>query len=132
MSAFRDSTHAAEVLGGFYEQESHTDDGTFAGSGLVIAYTLRDPDVRLVLDARKKPEPGRMFDFYVNDPNAPEPTVDFLMDAETFDKLHRGEVQAMMLMMSGKVKAKGDVTAAMRLLPALARAIPRYKKYRDG
>ncbi len=131
MSVFRDSNHAAEVLGGFFRQESAEDDKMFAGSGMVIAYDIRDPDVRLVLDARKKPEPGSAYDLYVNDAAAPAPLVEITMDAETFDKLYRGEAQAMMLMMSGKAKAKGDITAAMRMLPAMARVIPHYKKYRE-
>ncbi len=131
MSAFRDRQHAADVLGGFFRGESAEDDKMFAGSGMVIAYDLRDPGVRIVLDARKKPEPGNAYDVYVNDEAAPAPQVEIAMDADTFDKLYRGEAQAMALMMTGKAKAKGDVTAAMHLLPAMARVIPHYKKYRE-
>lgn len=130
MSTFQNSAQAAEILGGFFRQESQTDDKIFAGSGMVIAYTLHDPDVRIVLDARKKPEPGHAYDLYVNDASAPEPIVDIALDADTFDKLYKGEAQAMMLMMTGKAKARGDITAAMRLLPAMARVIPHYKEYR--
>ena len=131
MSAFRDSKHAADVLGGFFRQEGSEDDRIFAGSGTVIGYTLSDPEIRVVLDARRKPEPGRGYDVYVNDPSAPAPDVEFFLDSDTFDKIYRGETQVMMLMMSGKVKAKGNVTAAMRLLPAMARTIPHYKKLRE-
>jgi hypothetical protein len=130
MSAFESAAQAAEILGGFFRSEAADDDKMFAGSGLVIAYSLRDPQVRLVLDARKTPEPGRAYDVYVNDAQAPEPVVDIEMEADTFDKLYRGEAQAMMLMMTGKAKAKGDLSAAMRLLPAMARVIPHYKTYR--
>ena len=131
MSAFKDGREAGEILGGFFRQESAEDDHIFAGSGFIVAYTLHDPDVRIVLDATKPPQPGRAYDVYVNDPAAPQPKVDILMSADDFDKLYKGELQAMALIMSGKAKAKGDVTAAMRLLPAMARAIPRYKKYRE-
>ncbi len=131
MSAFKDSQEAREILGGFFRQESGEDDHIFAGSGFVVGYTLDDPDVRIVLDATKPPQAGRAYDVYVDDPSAPQPTVEISMPADDFDKLYRGELQAMALVMSGKAKAKGDITAAMRLLPAMARAIPRYKKYRQ-
>ncbi len=131
MSGFKDSQEAREVLGGFFRQESVEDDHIFAGSGFIVGYVLHDPDVRIVLDATKPPQPGHAYDVYVDDPAAPQPRVDILMSAEDFDKLYKGELQAMALMMSGRAKAKGDVMAAMRLLPAMARAIPRYKKYRE-
>lgn len=131
MSAFKDSQEAREIVGGFFRQESSEDDHIFAGSGFVVGYTLHDPDVRIVLDASKPPQPGAAYDVYVDDPAAPQPKVEILMSADDFDKLYKGELQAMSLMMSGRAKAKGDVTAAMQLLPAMARAIPRYKKYRE-
>jgi putative sterol carrier protein len=131
VSAFKDAQEARDVLGGFFRQESTEDDHIFAGSGFVVGYTLHDPAVRVVLDASRPAQPGNAYDVYVDDPNAPDPKVDISMSADDFDKLYKGEIAAMSLMMSGKAKAKGDVTAAMRLLPAMARAIPRYKKYRE-
>jgi hypothetical protein len=132
MSAFRDSQQARDVLGGFFREESATDDGIFAGSGMIIAYSLSDPAVRIVLDASKPKEPGKAYDVFIDDPAAPAPRLEFATDADTFDKLYKGEVTAMSLMMTGKVKAIGDTSVAMRLLPALARAIPHYKKYRES
>lgn len=131
MSVFSDSANARAVLGGFFRQEAGSDDHMFAGSGVIIAYSLSDPAVRIVLDASNPPQPGKAFDVFVDDPNAPSPNVEFFTDADTFDKLYSGQAQPMALMMTGKVKTKGDITAAMRLLPAMARVIPHYKKYRE-
>jgi len=131
MSVFRDSAHAKEIIGGFLRDEATKEGNFFAGSGVIMAYSLSDPALRIVLDASVKPEPGRAFAVYVDDASAPAPAVEFSLDADTFDQLYRGEAQPMALMMTGKVKAKGDVTAAMRLLPAMGAAIPHYKKYRD-
>ena len=131
MSAFQSTQEAHDVLGGFFRQEAAEDDHMFAGSGFIIGYRLHDPDVLVILDASKPPQPGKAYDVYVDDPHAPEPSVEILLSADDFDKLYKGETQPMSLMMSGRAKAKGDVTAAMRLLPAMARAIPRYKKYRE-
>lgn len=125
---FRDAAHAASFIGGFFRDAS-TKEGFFAGSGVVIAYTLTDPDLRIVNDGTVEPKPGRAFGFYLNDPAAPAPTVEFFTDADTFHRLYRGEEQPMALVLSGKVKTKGDVTAAMRLLPAMAAASTLYKAY---
>jgi hypothetical protein len=130
MPAFSSAQHATDVIASFLRQEAKTDDKIFAGSGMIVAYNIVDVNLRIVLDGRRKPEPGHAYDVFVNDPSAPDAKTDFTMDAETFDKLYRGESQAMMLMMTGKVKAKGDITAAMRLLPAMIRTIPHYKAYR--
>src|SRR5271156_3789230 len=93
MATFRDSAHAAQVIGAFFQRAAAAadDDRIFAGSGLVIGYDLRDPNLRIVMDASVKPEPGKAYNVYVNDPAAPEPTVDLVMDCDTLDKLYRGD-----------------------------------------
>jgi len=131
MAAFQDSAHAAELIGGFFRQESALDDHLLGGSGLVMAWVLHDPDLRIVLDARAKPEPGHAYDFYIDDPAAPIPQVEFLIDGDSFDKLHRGEAQALAMLMNGKIKGKGNIPAALRLLPSLKRVISHYKQYMD-
>ena len=128
MAAFRDSAHAAEVLGDFFRMECQRDDHLFAGSQMVIEYNLKNPEVRIVLDARKKPEPGSAYLVHVNDPAAPEPTVGYLMEADDFDALYSGSITAMSMV--GRTKAWGDVASGMRMLPAMMRSIPRYKEYR--
>lgn len=128
-STFRDSAHAAEFIGGFFREEAASGGKFFAGTGVICGYELSEPALRIVLDASVKPEPGRAFAVYIDDRGAPPVHVDLIMTADTFDKLYRGEAQAMGLLMSGKVKSKGDLTAAMRLLPALGTVIPHYKAY---
>lgn len=130
MGAFRDSAHAAETLGGFFRLEAQKDDHLFAGSGLVIEYNLEDPHVRIVLDARKKPEPGSAYLVYVNDPAAPAATVGYKMRADDFDALYSGTKTAMSLMAERSAKAWGDLASGLRLLPAMMRSIPHYKEYR--
>jgi len=129
MGTFRDSAHAAEFIGGFFREEAVSGGKFFAGSGVIYAYVLTDLDVRVIVDASIKPQPGRNFDVYVNDPNAPKPTVEFIAEADMFDKVYRGEAQPLALMMTGKVKTKGNVADAMRTLPAMGVLIPHYKQY---
>jgi len=132
MGAFRDRNHAAEIVGGFFEEEGSTDDRIFAGSGVVVAYKLKDLDLRIVLDAREKPKPGgRGYDVYVDDPSAPAPDVEMWFTADTFDKLYKGEVGVMALMRDGETSARGDLSVSMRLMPAMAKSIPHYRAYRE-
>lgn len=132
MSAFRDRAHAVEVIGGFLKLMAQgTEHQILAGSGALMAYTLTDPDLRIVVDASVEPKPGHAFDVYIDDPNAPEPHVEFFLSADTYDQLYLGEAQPMALMMTGKVKAKGNVSEAMRLMPSMARATQYYKKWRS-
>lgn len=130
MAAFKDSAHARTVLEDFFKFEATVEDTFFGGNGVVLAYTLKDPVLRIVLDASFKPVPGRRYDVYVDDPNAPKPTVELFMRADTFDALYRGEM-APSALMAGRAKVEGDLPTAMRLLPAMAKAISRYKKYRE-
>ena len=128
MSVFKSAAQAAEFIGGFYRDAS-AKEGFFAKSGVVMGYTLTDPDVRIVVDGRVEPQPGKAFAYFVNDPKAPEPMVEFTTDADTFHRLYMGQEQAMGAVMSGKVKTKGDVAIAMRLLPAMAAATKLYQAY---
>ena len=133
MGTFRDKAHAVEVIGGFLQlmAQGTGEQALLAGSGALMAYTLTDPDLRIVIDASVEPKPGQAFNVYIDDPKAPEPHVEFFLSADTYDQLYKGEAQPMALMMTGKVKAKGDVTEAMRLMPSMARAVQHYKKWRE-
>jgi hypothetical protein len=133
MGAFKDSKHAADVIGGFFKKmaSERWQEGQLGGSGLILAYSLKNPDVRIVLDARAKPEPGKGFAVFVDDPNAPQPVTEFTLEADDFDRLYKGELEALSMLSKGTLKADGDVGLAMRLLPAQLRSIPFYKSYRE-
>ncbi len=132
MSAFANAQDLRDTYAGFMKDVAdHEISGGLAGSGVIIGYDLHDPDVKIVLDASVTPTPERRFGVHIDDPNAPEPKVNFSMSGDTFDELHKGELQAMAALMTGKIKASGDVTGAMRTLPALFRAVPIYKSYRE-
>jgi putative sterol carrier protein len=131
MSGFKDDKHAYDTINGFLAELTKDDDKMLAGSGYVISFKLHNPDMHIVFDAREKPVPGCAYKYTIDAPNPPEPLAEFEMDAETFDKVYMGEAQAIGLLMTGKVKSRGNVTTAMRLLPVISRAIPRYKKYRE-
>jgi hypothetical protein len=131
MSAFRDDKHVSDVLGGFFRERALSEDPVFTQSGAIIAYTTKEPHVRIVLDASKTPKPGTFFTVYVNDANAPAPNVELFMRADTLDALLRGDMKPMELVAQGRAKAEGDLSLAMRLMPAMVRNIPIYRKFRE-
>ncbi len=131
MATFSDAEDLKRVFGGFLAEAAASDDDLFGGSGIVVAYVTTDPAVRFVMDARATPEPGKHFAYYVDDANAPEPDVEFTTSADTLDALYSGDAKIMALAMTGRLKFKGDMSTAMRLLPVLDHAVPRYRAYRN-
>jgi putative sterol carrier protein len=131
MSGFKDEKHAYDTIDGFLTELAKEDDKMMAGSGFVIAFTVHKPEMRIVFDAREKPSPGFGYKYVLNPAEHYETLAEFEMDAEIFDAVYMGEAQAVGLLMTGKVKSRGNVTTAMRLLPVISRAIPKYKKYRE-
>jgi hypothetical protein len=130
MGSFSDANELKAIFGGFLHELATTSEEPLAGSGLVVAYNATDPDARFVIDATVTPEPGRRFAYYIDDPAAPQPDVEFTASADTLDKLYKGEAQVMALVMMGKLKVQGDMSKAMGLLPALTAAVPLYRAYR--
>jgi putative sterol carrier protein len=129
--SFANVDELRRVFGGFLDVVRE-DDKTkmFGGSGVIIGYRLTDLGVVLVLDATIEQQSGRHFDYYIDDQKAPKPHVTFDMTSETLDELFSGKVHAIQALATGRVKGHGNVAAAMKLLPAMARVIPLYKAYR--
>jgi SCP-2 sterol transfer family len=132
MPVFANSKELIDVFGGFQRQVSQNEVKGVTGSGVVMAYTVHDPAARFVLDSREGASPGRGYAVYIDDPNAPEATVDIFLSADVLDSMYRGELNVMEAAANGKMKSKGDRLAALRLLPVMFRFIPAYKEYRSS
>lgn len=132
MPPFENVEDLRRVFGGFLELVRE-DDKTklFARSGAIISYVLTDIGATIVLDGTIEPKPGRHFDYYINDPQAPSPSVTFEMTSETLDDLFSGRLHALQALATGKAKGRGNVPSALKLLPAMVRVIPLYKTYRS-
>jgi len=130
MSGFNDEKHALEIIDGFLTELAKEDDKILAGSGYVISFILHKPEMRIIFDGREAPREGFGYKYLLNPADPPEALAEFEMDAESFDRVYKGEAQAVTLLMTGKVKSRGNVTTALRLLPVISRAIPKYKQYR--
>jgi len=130
MATFTSSKHLVDLFGGFIATMQSVELRGFSGTGLVMAYTVTEPDARFVLDGREPATPGRSFAFYINDANAPPADVEIYLTADTLDKMYAGELNVMAAAAQGKIRSTGDRLAALRTLPVMFRLTPQYKAYR--
>jgi hypothetical protein len=130
MSTFSSSQQLRELFTAFMESVSKTELRGFSGSGIVIAYNVSDPPARFVLDAREPSRPGKSFAYYVDDPNAPAPTVEIHLSSQTLDRMYSGELNVTVAAAQGKIRSTGDRMAALRMLPVMFRTMNHYKATR--
>jgi hypothetical protein len=102
----------------------------FSGTGVVEGFTINDPEWRFIIDGRKSPEPGRSFAWYEDSPKAPQVHIECFTDGETLDTAFCGELHVPTAVAAGRVRFKGDVRKAIRLLPAMLLVIPLYREVR--
>jgi hypothetical protein len=131
MSAFSTSKELRTIFGGFIESVAKNELKGFSGSGFVLAYNVTEPDGRFVLDSRPPLAPGRGFDVYIDDPNAPPASADVFLSADTLDRMYSGELNVMNAAAEKLIRTKGDRLAVVRLLPAMFRLVPQYKAFRE-
>jgi len=127
---FTSSKQLRDLFTAFMESVSKTELRGFSGSGLVVAYVVTDPPARFVLDAREPSRPGKSFAYYIDDPNAPQATVDIHLSATTLDQMYSGEINVTLAAAQGKIKSVGDRMAALRMLPVMFRTMNHYKATR--
>lgn len=132
MPVFATSQDLRDVFGGFLHAVAAGDLKGFSGSGMVLAYTVSEPNARFVLDAREPAKPGAGFKVFVDDPKAPDASVDVIVTGDVLDRMYGGELNVMAALGKGLIKSKGDQLSAVRLLPVMYRLVPMYKSFRTN
>ncbi len=132
MPAFENAAHLKAVFGGMLQSFAENDPiKMLAGSGLIMSYVVKDPDVTFTIDASVEPKPGANFAVHMNNPSAPKAHVTFFMSGDTLDGLYSGAMSPMAALSSGAITTEGNREAALKLLPAMFATIPRYKKFKE-
>jgi hypothetical protein len=131
VAGFRSVEEFRRVFGGFVDALRRDDPVRFAGSGIVVVHHLTDLDVNLVFDTTVEPHPGAMFDVRIGKSDEPNPTCVFEMTSETFESLFLGTLSPIVALATRAAKARGRHLEAMRTIPALQRAIPLYRQWRE-
>jgi hypothetical protein len=99
----------------------------FANAYIVAAFEARDIGTRIVIDTKNRPSNGAWFSVHIDDERAPAAEVTFSAQAETFDRVLRGDLGIMLAIASKKIVTEGKVPRAMRLVPAFERSLLLYR-----
>ena len=130
MPVFANAQDLRNVFGGFLHDVAKSELKGFSGSGMVLAYTVSEPEARFVIDARAPASPGSGFKVFIDDDSAPPASVDVILTGDVLDRMYGGELNVMAAIATGQIKSKGDQISAVRLLPVMFRLVPLYKTFR--
>lgn len=93
-----------------------------AKTGIIIKFEYTDPDTNVTINAKDKPaDENAFFDFKWEDANT-TPEVTLSSSANYSLKFWQGKENAIISIAIGKLKANGNITKAMSLLPAISPA----------
>lgn len=95
-------------------------------SNLIIRFDYHDPDASVTIDAKNAPADPKAFVEYAWDAKTPEPEVVMSNSGDFCLGFWQGKENPVLAMTFGKLKAKGNITKAMALLPAIK---PAYKAF---
>jgi len=125
MGLFATSEEWEKVIVGFFEKLFATPDvsARLIEADLSLRYKFSDPQLVLFLsskDGNKDVNPGD---------EESKADVEMSMTAETAHKYWSGQINPMVAMASGKIKARGAVAKALKLIPMMGPAIKLYNGY---
>lgn len=128
MGVYRDADHMMAILADVFERTKETE----AARGLrqiqmIVAYIYHNPEVTVLMDGRSPAPEGESITVKFNDLN-PAPDVSFELSADVGHQFWKGKLNVPIALARGQIKAKGQITKALKLLPLLP---PLYQAYRE-
>jgi hypothetical protein len=96
-------------------------------SQLVIRFQVRDPDGVVTIDCRATPPPGQHIVASLG-PSAVKPDLTLSSSADFGHEFWLGRANIVNSLLSGKTRAEGDVTQAMKIMPILKPVQALYKR----
>lgn len=124
MGAFRDTAHLYKVIGGLFDRVKADPAAAkkLLGGGLVIKFLYRDPAGEVTVDLTGA---EIAYDLGASKRKA---DVEISSSSDTAHAFWSGKLNVPIAMATGKVKAKGSMTKAFALLPALKPVFALYEK----
>jgi len=95
-------------------------------SNIIIRFEYHDPDATVTIDAKNTPADPKAYVSYAWDVKSPEPEVIMSNSGDFCLRFWQGKENPVLAMTLGKLKARGNVTKALALLPAIK---PAYKLF---
>lgn len=93
--------------------------GDIAKAEIIIKFEYTDPDVSVTINAKDKPADEKAFFEYVWDDAATKPEVTLTSSANYSLRFWQGKENVIVSITLGKLKANGNMTKALALLPAI-------------
>lgn len=120
MACFKDEVEMYEIYRAFFERlSSHPEIGPALGqSGLIVSFRVDRPSGLLTLNCRNAVAAGRPFTFSFG-PTEEKPDLTLVAEADTIHGFWLGKVNVVTAMVTGKIKAEGNIASAMKLMPVL-------------
>lgn len=121
MPFFKDNKEMYLVYQIFFDKAaSHPDVGSaLADSNLIVSFKVKDPEGEITINCKEEPtEEGKSFS-YIFGENDLTPDFTISSPADFCHKFWLGKVDIVSALFSGEVKADGDFSKAMKLLPIL-------------
>ncbi len=91
---------------------------TLQKSNLVLRFELHDPDGLITIDCRAPEAEGRFFSTVFGKSDL-QPDLTLLSSADISHEFWLGRVNIVTALVSGKARAQGDISQAMKIMPVL-------------
>ncbi len=128
MPYFKDQKEMQEIQLAFFERVASDPQvgPQLREAGLVIRFQVHDPAGSVTLDCRGEAGEGRYFITAFGDIDL-QPDITLTSSADLSHEFWQGRVNIVNALFSGKVKAAGNVSQAMKFIPALKPIADIYK-----
>jgi len=90
-----------------------------AKSNLVVRFQVNDPEGIITVNCRDKPEEKGKYISYIMGESTLKADLTFTCSSDFSHEFWQGKVNIVSALLSGKVKAEGNIPQAVKLLPAL-------------
>ena len=128
MPYFKDQREMQDIQRAFFDRvASDAKVGPqLRAAGLIIRFQFHDPSGSVTIDGRSEGGEGRYFGVVFGDSDL-RPDITFTSSADLSHELWQGRLDIINALFTGKVKASGDVSQAMKIVPALKPIADIYK-----
>jgi hypothetical protein len=129
MPYFKDQKEMEDIQSAFFEKVASDPEvgPKLRAAGLVIRFQVHDPIGTVTIDCRGETGEGRYLTAAFGESEI-RPDITLTSSADLSHELWLGKINVINALFTGKVKASGDVSQAMKIVPALTPIAGIYKE----
>lgn len=121
MPFFKESKEMYSIYQALFDRlASHPEVGpALASSNIIIRFKVQEPEGLVTINCREKPAEKGKYISYTLGESTLEPDLTILSTSDFCHKFWLGKVDIVSALLSGKAKATGNFSKAMKLMPVL-------------